>query len=137
LILVYQQLTISRKSPANFSATDKETLLLRHESLVQGLHEAHQEILLLQEQDGQSSNQASESQQDKNTQPPFDPKDPKDKKNSLLEAAEKITTQIFNLLKKKFPQFFRDGYGFWNKVKIASVSPAMQEVAKFLQYRKR
>ena len=83
---VYQQLKISRKSPANFSVADKETLLLRHESLIKGLHEAHQEIMLLQEQDGGSSNQTSD-QHNKNTQPPLDPKDPKDKKNILLEVS--------------------------------------------------
>ena len=133
---VYQQLTINRKSPANFSAMDKETLLLRHESLIHGLHEAHQEILLLQEQDSQSSDQTPDNQHNKNTQPPFDPKDPKDKTNTLLELSEKITASIFDLLKKKFPQFFRDGYGFWNKVKIASVSPAMQKVAEFFNIEK-
>ncbi len=129
---VYKKLTMSRK---DFSVTDKETLLLRHESLIHGLHEAHQEIMLFQDQDGQSSNQTSESYQDKNT-PKFDPEDPKDKKSPLLEVAEKITASIFELLKKKFPQFFRDGYGVWNKVKIASVSPAMQKVAEFLNIEK-
>ena len=132
---VYKQLAISRKSPANFSVMDKEALLLRHESIIRGLHEAHQEIMLFQEQDGQSSNQTSESQQDKNT-PKFDPEDPKDEKKNWKEVTEKITATIFDILKKKCPQFFRDGYGLWNKVKIASVSPAMQKVAEFLNIEK-
>ena len=133
---VYQQLIISRRSAANFSVADKENLLLRHESLIHGLHEAHQEIMLLQEQDSQSSDQTPDNQHNKNTQPPLDPKDPKDKKNTLLELAEKITASIFDLLKKKYPQFFRDGYGLWNKAKVASISPAMQKVAEFLNIEK-
>jgi|GEM_PF-6609751 hypothetical protein len=67
---------------------------------------------------------------------PSDPEDPKEKKKAkkslTKEFANQNTQENFEIIQTNNPKFFRSAYELWNKIKLAIITPVMQEVAKAL-----